>query len=256
MYKKSNNQNGNSKIPPGFDSDLFDEDDAFGDEFDQIDAPEEDEAPYFKANMGDPRHSRRVWVLLALILVVISVAVLYVYQAGDKKTILGNQPIPAGVGNTAPEINIGNGQQQGAINLPIGGGMLALQAAAKAPLPPDPSPQTMTTCPRCNTQGLPLCAACGAVMRPIENGSGLFVCPSCGSVGMPICPHCGAHMIAANSRPSAQLAASTAGQFLCPSCGGTGLPNWNQNGAPMCPNCGTQMQVNSNANPSPTTGLR
>lgn len=141
-------------------------------------------APFF-----NPMQGNKVWMILALILVVIAVAVLYVYQTGDRKTVLGNQPIPAG------QPNMQNGMMMGgAQNVPIGGQMRPLAAAI-----PGNSGQIVAPvgCPHCSMTGLPVCGSCGTVMRALNDGSGLFACPSCGAVGIPICPHCGGHM---NSR--------------------------------------------------------
>lgn len=126
---------------------------------------------------GNPLSSRKVWGILVVIFVAIAVAVLYVYQAGDPKTILGNQPIPAGQG-----VQLGAGAATAAapVPVPVGGGMVTGGLA--------------TRCPVCGNTGLPLCSKDNAVMQPIDRGSGLYVCPTCGAVGMPICPRCGGHM--------------------------------------------------------------
>lgn len=121
--------------------------------------------------------NRRVWIVIAVIFVAIAVAVLWVYQAGDSKTVLGNQPIPAGGAVTA------------AVNVPAGG---ALQNAP-APLGGG-GPQLGARCPICGELGLPMCSRCNTVMQPLDRPVGLYVCPSCGLAGMPICPRCGGHM--------------------------------------------------------------
>ena len=67
-----------------------------------------DEQPIRIPGFGDigsllrPIHNRKIWFTLLVIFLVIAVSVLYVYQAGDRKTILGNQPIPAGQNNSCP----------------------------------------------------------------------------------------------------------------------------------------------------------
>lgn len=207
--------------------------------------PEESEATYESELLGEepflrPMSGRKVWVILGLILIGIAVAVLYVYQAGDRKTVLGNQPIPA-VGM----MNIG--QPLAVVpNAPTGGNLQ--QAPVEQNLAVGNS--TMVSCHNCGTKGLPVCATCGSVMKPLPGNSALFVCTTCGSVGMPICPHCGGSMSTGgqqNIRTAAAVMpqgnASVGGQFQCPGCQATGLPNWNGSGTPLCPNCGAQMNV-------------
>jgi predicted RNA-binding Zn-ribbon protein involved in translation (DUF1610 family) len=137
------------------------------------DGVELDEAAVAPPPMGN----RKIWIVIAVIFVAIAVAVLWVYQAGDSKTVLGNQPIPAGGATTA------------AVNTP---GVGPLPGAA-APFG-DGAPQLGAQCPNCGETGLPMCSRCNTVMQPLDQPAGLYVCPSCGVAGMPICPRCGGHM--------------------------------------------------------------
>jgi len=207
--------------------------------------------PFFK-----PVQGKKTWVILSLILVAIAVAVLYVYQAGDRKTVLGNQPIPAGQANPQVAPILQAAPVVGAQNVPVGG---QIQNAPGAdPWAGAGASPNMVTCPHCGTTGLPVCSACGAVMKPLGDGSGLFACPSCGTVGIPICPRCGGHMSAAGqtgARMAAQPAGNAAGQFQCPACGATGLPNWDPSGVPKCPSCGTTMSVRGTSTPSQAARL-
>lgn len=148
-----------------------------------------------------PMQGKKVWIVLAGIMVVIGVVVLYVYQAGDRKTILGNQPIPVGrleqqnvpVGAGEGSMAIGPGAQ----DAPVGGG---LQIVQHVPPPARGGAARNTVqCPQCSMQGLPVCSPCGVVMQPLGDGSGLFACPSCGLVGIPICPRDGVHMTLAST---------------------------------------------------------
>jgi predicted RNA-binding Zn-ribbon protein involved in translation (DUF1610 family) len=219
----------------------------------EFEFPQEADGAEYNTAFLKPIQGRKVWVILALILVGIAVAVLYVYQAGDRKTILGNQPIPAGQPNlqAVPVIGAQNVPMGGAQNVPMGG-----------QVQPPPAPDTwanggaftnVVTCPHCALSGLPVCSSCGAVMKLLGDGSGLFVCTSCGVVGVPICPRCRGHMTAAGSagaRTIAQPAANTAGQFQCPACRATGLPNWDRGGVPKCPSCGTTMKVRGAGTPA------
>lgn len=228
---------------------------------------EEEEAEY-DTSFYKPMQSRKAWAILALILVIIAVSVLYVYQTGDKKTILGNQPIPAGQSNMfaspaavtflgpAPALPM-----SGAVNVPMGGAVLnpspvggaapaGIPAAARNNLVAQGNP---VQCPRCATQGMPFCSGCGAVMQPLNSAAGTYVCPVCGTVGVPICPRCGGHMSTPGGTTQSIQAtppvANMGGQFQCPACRATGLPNWSPNGVPLCPNCGTTMNVRSPAAP-------
>ncbi len=204
-----------------------------------------------------PMQGKKVWIVLSAILVVVAVAVLYVYQAGDKKTILGNQPIPIGQLN-APNSPVAGGVQNvplggGVQNVPLGGGVQNVPfggGSIQAPATGGAAASTVL-CPQCAMTGLSVCTSCGTVMQPLGDGSGLFACPSCGSVGIPLCPRDGAHMTlqsSASARPAVGAAGNVGGQFQCPACGMTGLPNWSPNGTPICPNCKTQMNVRSGSN--------
>jgi predicted RNA-binding Zn-ribbon protein involved in translation (DUF1610 family) len=179
--------------------------------------------------------SRKVWIILAVIFVIIAVAILYVYQAGDRKTVLGNQPIPAN-----RDLLQAQPMQPAALHVPGGGGLHAPAAAAGAGSP-------AVRCPHCSTGGLPLCGSCGTVMQPLP-GSRLYSCPACGTVGLPICPRCRAQMASpgfVGQQPLGQPAGlNIGGQFQCPVCGVVGLPNWDPGGTPICPGCGARMGVN------------
>ena len=187
-----------------------------------------------------PSQNARTWALLVLILVAIAVAILYVYQAGDRKTVLGNQPLPSGDA-------LAFGQA-----LPGVGALIPVAPAQPvAPVPRAASSQAVVVrCPGCGTQGVPVCASCGALMRRLDPGAGsaLFVCPSCGAAGVPPCPRCRARMVP--SRPGVPSpiafhpgAPRAGGQHHCTACGGTGLPDWQPDGTPLCPGCGTRMTV-------------
>lgn len=131
-----------------------------------------------------PMRTRKVWIVIALIFFAIAVAVLYVYQAGDPKTILGNQPIPAGQSAAGA-----GGATTAAMNNPMGGHLHRAPArlgGGGAPL--------AAQCPVCGDLALPMCSKCNTVMQPLDQAPGLYVCPSCGVVGSPICPHCGGQM--------------------------------------------------------------
>jgi len=205
----------------------------------------DDRGALFRANRGI-----KVWIMVAGIFVVLAIGVLYIYQAGDTRTVLGNQPIPAGqilaVANPAPQ------------NVPALGSTAAeptqpLLVPSAPPAIPQPSAAPAEAdgpirCPRCHTVGLAVCASCGAAMQPMNDNSGLHVCPSCGTVGIPICPRCGAHMVVAGPAaeqwpPAEPQAPATVGQFQCPACGAAGLPNRNTAGVPLCPRCGGKMTV-------------
>lgn len=210
--------------------------------------PEEVMAPGPDTTYFRPMPSRKVWGILGVIFVIIAVAILYVYQAGDRKTVLGNQPIPANR-DFIPAQPV-QPIQPAALHVPGGGG-LHVPPAATMPqaLPPaftGPSSQAVR-CPHCSTMGLPLCGSCGTVMQPLP-GSGLYSCPACGAVGLPLCPRCRAQMTPPGFGGQQSLAqpagVNIGGQFQCPVCGMVGLPNWDQGGTPICPGCGARMQVN------------
>jgi hypothetical protein len=160
-------------------AEMEDEDDIPVEDPEWPDAVEVDEGPAVPSPMGN----RKVWTVIILIFVAIAVAVLYVYQAGDSKTILGNQPIPAG------QAVAGGGAVTAAINLAPS----AAPQRAPAALGGD-VPQLAAQCPVCGDLGLPMCSKCNTVMQPLDTAPGLFVCPSCGAAGLPICPRCGGHM--------------------------------------------------------------
>ncbi len=129
-----------------------------------------------------PVRDRKVLIILMVIFVVIAVSVLYVYQAGDRKTVLGNQPIPAG------QVNVGPAPV--AFHVPVVGVPSSPATGGGA------ESQSTVNCPVCSTKGLPICSSCGSIMQPIGQGGagGLFACPRCGAAGLPICPRCGGHM--------------------------------------------------------------
>jgi predicted RNA-binding Zn-ribbon protein involved in translation (DUF1610 family) len=189
-----------------------------------------------------PLRGPKAWIVLGVIFLAIAVAVLYVYQAGDRKTVLGNQPIPAvqlpsqvvpSTGNSFPV----------ALNVPGGG---RREIGPEGPPAPGQTGGAQLNCPVCHTPGLPICASCKTVMQPLGQG-GLYACPTCGLVGLPICPRCGHNMSKPKNMAQHAAAVSPAqavgGQFQCPACGATGLPNWDAAGVPICPSCGTRMGV-------------
>jgi predicted RNA-binding Zn-ribbon protein involved in translation (DUF1610 family) len=206
----------------------------------------------YDSSFFQPIHRTKVWIVLILIFVAIAVAILYVFQAGDRKTILGNQPIPAGqilaepAQPRTPVQPLHSMPRPGLTqNVPTGGKINPKFAANT--MPRTQGAQTQVRCPRCQTTGQPLCSGCGSLMRPLSSG-GLFVCPSCGNVGLPICPNCKTQMQSLAVQPENQLMASQpmakiGGQFHCPVCNITGLPNWTANGIPTCPACGAQMGI-------------
>ena len=161
-----------------------------------------------------PTKSKKVWIILTGIFLIIAVAVLYVYQAGDTKTILGNQPIPQSpyaygtpAAVTTP-INIP--AQQPTRRPPIDNANELNRAAVLQPIPSQNTNtgQNLVRCPKCSTTGIPVCSSCGSVMKPLSNtaNSNLFYCPSCGTVGTPVCPQCGTRMSLCTN--SAHLAAA------------------------------------------------
>lgn len=166
----------------------------------------------YEADVLHPARSKKVWIILTGIFLVIAVAVLYVYQAGDTKTILGNQPIPQSpyaygspVAMTAPI----NGLPQQPIGNPPRENQNEVNRAAV--VPPVPSQNTtnsqnLVRCPQCRSTGIPVCSSCGATMKPLPGSTNLFYCPSCGSVGTPVCPQCGTQMSSCTN--SAHLAAA------------------------------------------------
>jgi len=212
-------------------------------------APNEDSE--YNNSFFKPMNSHRVWLILALVLIVIAVIILYVYQKGDRKTILGNQPIPAGQAfmNTPPPVGQSLANITAAFNVPFGGNMLPNPIGNQVQNNFNAGNKNTVQCPNCHATGLPICSACGTIMQPLSNnaGLGLFVCPFCGSVGLPICSQCGTRMSTTpgigHLHPVAQPADTVGGQFFCPNCNATGLPNWNQSGIPTCPNCRARMKV-------------
>ena len=199
--------------------------------------------PEVAADSFRPVKGWKVWGVITGVLLVIAVGILYVYQAGDRKTILGNQPIPAAINNMYALPAAANIPVGGAVQSPLAAGPNLVQRSANSA-----QGKTTLTCPNCGATGLPVCATCGAVMQPVNQGTAnqLFACPVCGTVGVAVCPHCHALMSApaVGSQPLAQTQAPAAGgQFYCPVCGATGLPNWNAAAVPICPNCQNQMQV-------------
>ena len=215
---------------------------------DLISGESESEEDEFDKHYDEPPiKGRKFWGILILVFIVISVAVLYVYQVGDNKTILGNQPILEAQPYPAPT--------QAAVNIPVGGQDQVLQVGANAQ--PTMSQavnrvgisgagSTSVRCTHCGEQGMPLCSGCGAVMQSLSASGNpqLFACPHCGSVGLPICPMCGGQMTSTSTGfgptvvpKTAQAAVQEGGQFFCPTCGATGLPNWDPNGLPRCPGC-------------------
>ncbi len=181
-----------------------------------------------------PVRDRKVLIILMVIFVVIAVSVLYVYQAGDRKTVLGNQPIPAG------QVNVGPAPV--AFHVPVVGVPSSPATGGGA------ESQSTVNCPVCSTKGLPICSSCGSIMQPIGQGGagGLFACPRCGAAGLPICPRCGGHMASAGHAGKQlmdNIGGGGGGQFQCPVCGATGLPRWGPGGAPICPSCGARMRI-------------
>jgi len=155
---------------------------------DQDGAEEEEEEeeeewpdPAIEAGPGplNPAASRKVWITLGAVFAIIAIAVLYVYQAGDDKTILGNQPIPAA-------LQEGGAGAAAGVQPNAGGAMFAAPGSAGAGL--------TAHCPYCGNDGLPMCSKCNTVMQPLGGNSGLYACPSCGTAGVPICPRCGSRM--------------------------------------------------------------
>jgi len=161
-----------------------------------------------------PTKSKKAWIILTGIFLVIAVAVLYVYQAGDTKTILGNQPIPQSpyaYGSPAAVTTPINIPAQQPIRQPPIDNANEVNRAAVLPSIPSPNTnagQNLVRCPRCRTSGIPICSSCGSVMKPLPNAanSNLFYCPSCGTVGTPVCPQCGTRMSLCTN--SAHLAAA------------------------------------------------
>jgi len=184
--------------------------------------------PYDVYDYYRPRPNLQVWLILGGIAFVIAVAVLFIYQAGDNKTILTMEPMqPAAF---TPGRNAGNCAQPGmcgaqpvafssqrgacgGVNCPTGGRSTSsgngganpsLAAAALPPtfqqsarVPPSyaPTPNAAAQpahCSRCGANAMPICAHCGAVMLALNES--LFYCPQCGAVGSPPCPYCGVRM--------------------------------------------------------------
>ena len=149
---------------------------------DELEDEEQWPDPAIEAGPGpfNPVGNRKVWITLVVICAIIAVAVLYVYQAGDDKTILGNQPIPAALpeGGAAAAEGAPPTVRGQAFALPGGGAGGSLTVK----------------CPYCGNDGLPMCSKCNAVMQPLGGNSGLYACSSCGTAGVPICPRCGTRM--------------------------------------------------------------
>jgi len=207
--------------------------------------PPDDQYEYYR-----PRPNLQVWLILGGIAFVIAVAVLFIYQAGDNKTILTMEPMqPAAF---TPGRNAGNCPQPG---------MCGAQPVAFA------QGQNGGNCPQpgmCGAQPVAFSSqrgACGGVNCPTggrSTGSGngganpslaaaalppTFQqsarvppsyaptpnaaaqpahCSRCGANAMPLCAHCGAVMLALNES-----------LFYCPQCGAVG--------SPPCPYCGVRM---------------
>ncbi len=146
-------------------------------DFDWPEEGDHSEPPTYVSPLG----GAKILGILAVIFLIIAVSVLYVYQAGDSKTILGNQPITTAQGSPVGQAVVPAAAVNVPARLPLNGGGSELAAQ----------------CPQCGTIGLPMCSKCNTVMQPIDQRSGLYVCPKCGTVGLPICPSCGGHMVPA-----------------------------------------------------------
>jgi hypothetical protein len=241
------------------------EDDLRADETPDPVPPPEDEYAYYR-----PRPGRQVYLILGAIIFVVGVAVLLVYQTGDRKTILTKEALRPAVAPApllapaaapvaaAPDPWPGSGAR----NCPSGGGCPgaagggappcaggggcpgrtpappvqpvafgAPEAAAPAGAPAGGPPAAQpATCPRCGGHALPLCDRCSSIMLPA--GGGLFYCPHCGSVGTPLCPYCNARMVPPDAAPAPLAAAAPAGSAGVSAGGQFFCPRCNTTGLP------------------------
>jgi len=196
----------------------------------------EDEYAYFR-----PRPGPQVWLIIAVAAIIVGIAVLFVYQTGDTKTILSKKPIlpvatasvlPPGTGQNCP----GGGGCLGtpaaaappsgfAQNCPNGGGCLGTPAAAASP------PGLGQNCPGGgNCFGAPARVGSSAGILPaaasaLTGAAQPAVCPRCGNQAIPLCHHCNSIM-----QPLGN------GLYSCPRCGTVGTV--------PCPYCNARMESN------------
>ena len=229
--------------------------------------PPDDQYEYYR-----PRPNLQVWLILGGIAFVIAVAVLFIYQAGDKKTILTMEPMqPAAF---TPGRNAGNCPQPGMCGAqPVafaqGGngagcpqpGMCGAQPVAFA------QGQNGGACPQpgmCGAQPVAFGSqrgACGGVNCPtggrsMASGNG-GVNPTLAAALLPAtprqparvqlpyappqnaiaqtahCPRCGASALPLCAQCGSLMLPLNESLFHCPQCGAVGVP--------PCPYCGARM---------------
>ncbi len=223
----------------------------------------DDEFEYYK-----PRPNLQVWLILGGIAFVVAVAVLFIYQAGDKKTILTMQPLepaafrnPAGAGPSGGQrcsepggtCNLqsaatghagcmhpggacggahhdGLGRNGGPRGALAGGGGVNCPTGGEAA----PNAKSVAT-PVATAAGFDL----GWLPAPTTAPPGLaFQAAAAGPVAnlsaQPAhCPRCGAHAMPLCSRCNAMMLPLGDSLFHCPQCGAVG--------SPPCPYCGARM---------------
>jgi hypothetical protein len=190
---------------------------------------DEDEFAYYHY-----RPQKQAWAILGVVFFVVGVAVLWVYQTGDRKTILSKKELepkaqaqvtaaigaPIDVPMAPPYAATAPPAGCTANNCALGGRTVADAPGPVAPAPiggtgwdtpspsapggpdviaamatPDqPTAAVSALCPRCGSRAMPLCHRCNSIMLPL--GGPLFYCPQCGTVGTPPCPYCGSRMTA------------------------------------------------------------
>jgi len=202
----------------------------------------DDEFAYY-----EPRSGKQAWLILGVIIFVVAVAVLLVYQTGDKKTILSKESLqPRAAPAAAPVVPAAwpgtvaaapmpaVAPTLGARNCPTGGGCMGQgcfgpatrgggggggmscpgAAAPVAQLAAFGSPPSFAGNPP--TAQPAVCPRCAAAALPLcdrcnaimmPTGAGLYYCPNCGAVGTPLCPYCNARMTGDGSGVSAPVAA-------------------------------------------------
>ena len=132
--------------------------------------------------------------ILVLIGMAIIAAIVFVYNKGKTKALLGNQPYPA----ASPRVVKSQTGDRGVTNMSSGGRLVGRTAGT---VNITPSSNCLMQCPQCGAQGVPVCSNCGAVMQSHKPAAGLYVCPKCAMVGTPVCPSCRVNMIPVGASP-------------------------------------------------------
>jgi hypothetical protein len=229
----------------------------------------EDEFEYYK-----PRPNLQVWLILGGIAFVVAVAVLFIYQAGDKKTILTMQPLepaafgaqagagagrgqgctqPGGACNVEPAAwghagcthpgggcghHDGLGPGGGHRGAHGGGGGVNCPTGGQAA--PSPKPAATTVTPAGFDLPWMPSPATNLAAQALQAAA---VGPATNATAQPAhCPRCGANAMPLCSRCNAMMLPLGDSLFYCPACGAVGLP--------PCPYCGARM---TSVNAPPTS---